>query len=548
MNPGSHWLRAIPAFHVLDFHNLLRLIGLRSTRRPNGVRTHSGRFDRGQIREFHTRAARDRYTMMSFLTSLLAFLPILLLLLVSIMMSVPKGIAAGLAATIVLFFTGGGNIPTFFAGLTSAFVGTVGILMIIFGAVLLYHVMEQTGYIKRLQSSLATVHPNRTFRFYFLAIFLTAFFEAVSGFGTPGAIVPPLLIAMGYPPVLSIAVVLLIDGLFAMAGAVGTPVLAGLELPLDLDAKAVGTVYQVASLAILLAGFAVMAFIDHTLRKETGEKANAACWALVPGILVPFAVFAPALREISGILSALFLAALAYVFLFRDRRLNWRPWLPYGLLVMLLLLPRLLPELAGILAARIEFTDIYGTEVDTTFQPLRSPLIPFVAASLFAMALAQDFRINLKPVATKTFAVFVVLFPSLAITQLMIHSGGEGPSMIDAIAGVFAGAGPFYPLVSPLLGVIGSFVTGSTTVSNIIFGPVQANAAVVLGLPAEVILGLQLAGGSLGNAVCLFNIIAAATVAGLKEYRDILRINLLPVLAASLLCSVVGYAAILILG
>ncbi len=479
------------------------------------------------------------------LTNLLAFLPIVLLLVLSILRDVRIGIAVGLAATIVLFFAGGGALPTFLASLVSALVNTTGILMIIFGAVLLYHVMEQKKYIARIEDSLAAVHPDRTFRFYFLAIFLTAFFEGVAGFGTPGAIVPLLLIAMGYPPVLSTAVVLLIDGFFEVSGAVGTPVIAGLELPLGLDAETVSAVYRVATLAILAAGFAVMGFVDYALRKETGERANAACWALVPGILVPYAVLAPALKAISGILAAVVLAGGAYVFLFKNRRLNWKPWLPYGLLVILLLLPKGIPALAELLTFRIAFTGIFGTEVDAALQPLRSPLVPFVVSAAFALLLVRDTRIDWQPVVKKTFAVFVVLFPSLAITQLMIHSGGEGPSMIDSIATVFTAAGPAYPLVSPLLAVIGSFVTGSTTVSNIIFGPVQANAAGELGLPVDVILGLQLAGASLGNAVCLFNIIAAAAVAGIKEYRGVLRMNLLPVVAASLVCSAVGYVYLL---
>ena len=209
--------------------------------------------------------------MTPLITGFPAFLPILLLLLVSMAKDVRTGIAAGLATTIVLFFVGGGELPTFFAGLISALVNTIGILMIIFGAVLLYHVMEQKGYIARIEASLATVHPDRTFRFYFLALFLTAFFEGVAGFGTPGAIVPLLLIAMGYPPVLSIAVVLLIDGFFAVSGAVGTPVIAGLELPLGLSAETVSAVYRVATLAIFVVGFAVR---GSSIMRWGGKRAN----------------------------------------------------------------------------------------------------------------------------------------------------------------------------------------------------------------------------------------------------------------------------------
>jgi len=117
-----------------------------------------------------------------------------------------------------------------------------------------------------------------------------------------------------------------------------------------------------------------------------------------------------------------------------------------------------------------------------------------------------------KPTAQGWVLFLALLFPSLAITQLMIHSGGRFPSMVDSIALVFARAGEAYPLFSPMIGIIGSFLTGSTTVSNVVFGPVQLQAAQTLEYPLEVILGLQLAGASIGNAICLFNIIAAALI------------------------------------
>ena len=113
--------------------------------------------------------------------------------------------------------------------------------------------------------------------------------------------------------------------------------------------------------------------------------------------------------------------------------------------------------------------------------------------------------------------------------------------MVDSITLVFAQAGPAYPLFSPMIGIIGSFLTGSTTVSNVVFGPVQLQAAQTLEYPLEVILGLQLAGASIGNAICLFNIIAAAAVVGLQNYAPILKRNLLPVILGSLACSLLGY-------
>ncbi len=478
---------------------------------------------------------------MSSLYDILSFLPIIALVVISIWKGVRPAIYIGLAITVVLFFYSGSSAATFFASLVSAFIGTINILMIIFGAVFLYHIMEQKGYIDDIKQSLTTIHSDKNFRFFFLALFLTAFFESVAGFGTPGAIVPLLLISMGFSPVLSIAVVLLIDGFFAISGAIGTPVIAGLEMPLGLNLESVSFIYLFAAIAIVLAGTIVIGFAYVYLRNESEGKVGWSGWILYTVMMVPFAASAYFFRELAGIVASIFMAGFSYFFLFEHKKFDWKPWIPYMVLVLLLLIPKIFPWFAELLAYKLEFTSLYGTEVNASMQPFRSPLIPFVAAAAFALYRVKNYNIDLKPVVSKTFAVFLVLFPSLAITQLMMNSGNEMPSMIEAIADVFVKTGNAYPVFSPIIGVIGAFITGSTTVSNIIFGPVQYNAALSLGMQTEIILSLQLAGASLGNAVCLFNIIAAAAVAGLSKFNDILKKNLLPVILASAVISLFGY-------
>jgi lactate permease len=258
-------------------------------------------------------------------------------------------------------------------------------------------------------------------------------------------------------------------------------------------------------------------------------------------IMGSYALLAPWLQELTGIAAALVMGLFSYFFIFQNRQLTLRPWLPYLLLVGLLLMPKLISPLGEALKWAWTLTDLFGTGLSASLQPFRSPLIPFLAVSAFALALSRSGTFNLRPVLSKSLSVFIILFPSLAITQLMLNSGAGGPSMIEHIAGVFVRTGDAYPAVSPFIGVVGAFMTGSTTVSNVIFGPVQLAAAQELGFSASVILGQQLAGASLGNAVCLFNIIAAAAVAGVKDFQLVLRKTLLPIFVAGLLVALLGY-------
>jgi lactate permease len=473
----------------------------------------------------------------------LSVLPVVILLVISLWKGVKAGIYAGLIVTSILYFIWDSTWLAFIASIIAAFIDTLSILMIVFGAIFLYHTMEEKKYIDGIKESLQGIHSNRNFQFFFLAFFLTAFFESVAGFGTPGAIVPLLLISMGFPAIQSIAAVLLIDGLFAVSGAIGTPVTVGLEAPLSLPSSMIGPVYLYTSIMIALAGIIVFISLRGFIKNENAATGNKS-WLIYLSIMVPFAGLSFFLRELTGLIAAILMAVISYFFFFTNKDLKWKPWIPYTVLVVILLIPKVIPSFSSFLALRLSFDRIFGTEVSASLQPLRSPLIPFVIAAFFAAFLVKNFSLKVKPVLSKTAVVFLILLPSLAITRLMLSSGTSMPSMVESLAEIFGKSGIAYPVLSPLIGVLGAFITGSTTVSNVIFGPVQFVAAQNLNLPGEVVLAMQLAGGSLGNAVCLFNIIAAAAVAGVKNYSAILRINLLPVVGASLVASLAGYLLI----
>jgi lactate permease len=478
---------------------------------------------------------------------ILSLLPIVTLLVVSLTLGVKPGVYSGLALSVVLFFVWDSTLVAFPAAFIAALVDTITILMIVFGALLLHQNMDQVGFIDRIQLSLKTAHHHPGFQFYFLAFFLTAFFESVAGFGTPGAIVPLLLVSMGYSAILSIVVVLLIDGLFAMTGAVGTPIVAGLQNPLDLNLDQVDALYIYGALFMMLSGCIILLFVQRFVNHERPQR-NIDSWKLYLSLVVPYVGLSFFLGELTGLVASAIMGAFSYFFLFTNRRLEWKPWMPYGVLVILLLLPKIFAPLASWISWDLTFYEIFNSSVNASIQPLKSPLFPFVLASIFAAFLGSNYKLELRLVLKKTAAVFLVLFPSLAITRLMLSSGNEMPSMVDSMSLLFANVGAAYPLLSPFIGVMGTFITGSTTVSNIIFGPVQFNAANNLSLPPELILAMQLNGASMGNAVCLFNIIAASAVAGIDRYSAILNKSLLPVFLATLFTAVIGSVVLMIFG
>lgn len=147
-------------------------------------------------------------------------------------------------------------------------------------------------------------------------------------------------------------------------------------------------------------------------------------------------------------------------------------------------------------------------------------LLPFVFVSVLTMIL---FRQDLDRTPGQIFSTVarrlqhaaIALMGALPLVQLVIRTGALSPAYIlgTTLADWFKEA---FVIICPLLGSLGSFFSGSTTVSNLTFGQIQRIAAESIGTSTHTMLALQAVGGSAGNGICLNNIIAACAVVGLN--------------------------------
>jgi lactate permease len=199
-------------------------------------------------------------------------------------------------------------------------------------------------------------------------------------------------------------------------------------------------------------------------------------------------------------------------------------------------------------------------------------IIPFLLVALISVPLLRLSARRATHVwggaATRLGLPAVALAGALVFVKLMMHGEDAAPVVIigRALADV-AGAihGPLWLVGAPLVGGLGSFFSGSATISNLTFGPVQAEIANGLGLNQSRVLALQSIGAAIGNMVCVHNIVAVAAVLGLtraashesrgecpKDGRpslpedpvsSILRLNFVPMIAA---CAAVGVGAALL--
>ena len=108
--------------------------------------------------------------------------------------------------------------------------------------------------------------------------------------------------------------------------------------------------------------------------------------------------------------------------------------------------------------------------------------------------------------------------------------------MAESLAGLFSTS---YLAVAPFIGVLGAFMSGSNTVSNMLFAPLQYETATLVKLSPIVVLALQNIGGAAGNMICVNNVVSVCATTGVAGNEGrIIRINLLPCL---------GYCVIVVL-
>ena len=217
---------------------------------------------------------------------------------------------------------------------------------------------------------------------------------------------------------------------------------------------------------------------------------------------------------------------------FKPHMSQFRAWLPYIIIGAILVLTRIESfGLKGWLNTNgvVTFTNLLGYEkISHTMKLLYLPgTIPFALVALLTVVLHK--MPGDKAVAAwvdtlkKMKAATIALMASVALVKIFQGSGMNPdmaaviPSMPVVMAKTIAGMlGSVWPMVASFVGGLGAFITGSNTVSDMLFGLFQWNIAGELNLSRTIILASQAAGGAMGNMICIHNIVAVATVVGLS--------------------------------
>lgn len=239
----------------------------------------------------------------------------------------------------------------------------------------------------------------------------------------------------------------------------------------------------------------------------------------------------------------------------KPRGALWLYFSPYVLLILVTVVLLVVPPVHQALSrwsvgfAFPETRTAYGVVNAAT--PQYSPFHPLVDSGtmlLFTCIISyallrsrgllerSQLRAMLSRTLQKTRPVAVSLILLLIISKLM---SGSGQTLVLA-QGITHVMGRWYALLAGVLGVIGSFVTGSNMSSNILFTDVQVNVAADLGVSSSPLLAAQTAGASAGSMISPSKIILGTTAGGVPgEEGTVLRFTLLTAAIITLVTGVI---------
>ncbi|SDU31952.1 lactate permease [Pseudomonas pohangensis] len=426
--------------------------------------------------------------MSSGLLALIAFSPILLAAVLLIGLRWP----ARRAMPLVYLLTAGIGLGVWGMSLNRVLASTVqgliitaGVLWIIFGAILLLNTLKHSGGITAIRAGFATISPDRRIQAIIIAWLFGCFIEGASGFGTPAAIAAPLLVAIGFPAMAAVILGMLVQSTPVSFGAVGTPIIIGINSGLDSAGIGAQLVQQGSSwnafLQLITSEVAIMHATVGTLMplimvlmltrffgREKSWKAGLEVlpFALFAGLAftLPYALtgifLGPEFPSLLGGLIGLAIVSTAAHFRFLTPKQNWdfapasewpaewlgsvemkldsltvrpmstlRAWLPYVLVGALLVISRVFPEVGGALkAVAVVFPDILGeTGIKADFLPLYLPggiLVAVVLATFFLHRMQlRDMRAALKESTGVLFGAGFVLLFTVPMVRILINSG-----------------------------------------------------------------------------------------------------------------------------
>ena len=491
----------------------------------------------------------------NILNWLLALAPIVVLLVLMVVFNW-GGAKAGAAAWLVAFGVallafGGGSTLIAYSQVKAALL-SVWVLYIIWAALLLFHIVDEAGSIKTIGEGISRITGNRVMQLILLSWVFTTFLQGIAGYGIPVAVVAPLMVGLGFSPVAAVITTSIGHSWSVTFGSLAASffVLGGVsEIP---SSELAIESAMLLGVACFLCGFGAVWAYGGWRALQQGVLPLLLIGVVMAGTQLGMASLGtyPLAAFTAGCLGLIGITLLARLpFFQRQPNLDIDPleepvvagpvvpirdvflaFSAYLILVAIVLgasfidpITNLLNDIAVRLSIPETATSHGWTNSATDSYRTIAPFGEAGALLLYACGLgflvyrlagklpSGSFNRIASRTVTAALASSIGIVTMVGMALIMVDSGMTymlAQGMVDV-------AGPVFPLISPFIGVLGSFMTGSNTNSNILFSALQRDSAVLLGLPPAVLLAAQTTGGALGSMVAPAKIIVGCSTVGL---------------------------------
>ncbi|WP_025028641.1 L-lactate permease [Caldalkalibacillus mannanilyticus] len=404
--------------------------------------------------------------------------------------------------------------PIYQGSLTSLIVAYV----IVFG-IWLYHLLNEAKVIETMAKFISESTQDPIRQVLILTLAFSPLVESLSGFGIAMIVVAPILIALGVERMKAVLISLV--SLCAVPwGTLGMGTVIGAQLG-NLSVQTLGVGSALLSLPTFIYFALIILFLAggwSALKSHFWEAFLAGSSMGVSVLLLNKYVSV----ELAGVFGSFMVMGVLLLFmnnrmeLLKNRNIR-RAFKPYLFLIVLLLLSRLIPDLKGFL---LSHGVVIVEELQYSLPLLYSPGFFLFLTCLFTIGI---YRMKQKSIfltlqLTRKQASPVIFATLFFIILSEIMSEALMTQIIAEVTATFLG--PLFLLVSPVIGGLGGFLTGSNTASNAMFIKLQVQAAQYIGISPELTAYAQNTASSHAIMASPSRVLLGATIAQIPELEN----------------------------
>lgn len=446
----------------------------------------------------------------------IALLPIIWLIISLGVMRMPavRACVIGLILTVALAIIGF-KLPvldTMTGALEGIIMGIWPIMFVIVMALFAYNVTSATGGMKIIQDMLATISTDRRIIVLIIAWGFGGFLESIAGFGTAVAIAAGILIAFGIDPIKASVISLIANTTATAFGAIGLPVLTLGEVT-NLSSNTLSFIVTLQLfILVLLVPYILVILTGGSFKAIKGVGLITLMSGL--GMAIPQVIAAKFVgAELPAIVGSLCSIVLTVLFTrwHEDEeepdverpsaKAMLKECSPFILVFVFVILTSSLVEPVNEILSKATTNLVVYTGKNPNILSinwLSSPGTLLLIATLIGgkiqgasfKQMGQILGQSIKSVGKTTITVCTIV----GLAKVMVYAG-----MTSALAAALVSLlGPVYPLFAPLIGALGTFLTGSATSANVLFGNLQLSAATDLGVSKYWIVASNMTGATAG--------------------------------------------------